>query len=117
MNENPQDRLSVPKQQKHNLNLLTNLFLIFVSVAVIAVLTVLVYNTSQNKSNGDLLVDCTTPKHDCYERSLKQTEKAISSITEVAVAANYCSLKVSPPYTDAYFDEFVACVKRLVTER
>lgn len=44
--------------------------------------------------NLKLLVDCTTPKHSCYDRGQQQTGQAIHAIQLSVIFANYCSIAV-----------------------
>lgn len=51
----------------------------------------------QNNANGKLLVDCTTPGHECYDRSQKTSAAAVMNINKVTVAAVACS-KITANY-------------------
>lgn len=51
-------------------------------------------NVELNKlsvSNGDLIVDCTTPGGGCYERSRAETGKVVLNLNQVTKAAVICA--------------------------
>lgn len=72
------------------------LALCVVLVAVILVITTVTLqelrgNSAENRRNTTLLVDCTTPGHQCYDESAKRTGEAVSIINRIAVYAAYCA--------------------------
>lgn len=71
--------------------------LIVVTVFVAACLELLVYNSQINRANGQRLIDCTTPKHPCYEQSQRRQAQVIGDppapINTVIVLAAACADK------------------------
>lgn len=69
-------------------------------LAFFMVATVLVIGYRQSTGRGilndvrkstNILVDCTTPHHPCYERGQKQSRDAVGNINQVIVLAAYCA--------------------------
>lgn len=68
------------------------------TVIIIVTLVMLVIQSQRvadlvkaEQRNSQLLIDCTTPHHDCYDNANKNTSKAIASINEVTVIAVACA--------------------------
>lgn len=48
-------------------------------------------NSVVNRQNSELLVDCTVPGGECYERGQNRTGEAVAVIGRASVAAAYCA--------------------------
>lgn len=59
---------------------------------VVSLLTYVHLNDSIDtaKQNTQTLIDCTTPKHDCYEQARSATSGAVGTIAKVTVATAFC---------------------------
>lgn len=68
-----------------------SLFLVVLSVVSYISIHKLQDIGKTNRSNTDLIVDCTTPGGVCYERGRKSTGSAIATINDVTIAASYCA--------------------------
>lgn len=66
----------------------------FTILTLTKVQTLTEQNVELNKlsvSNGELIVDCTTPGGGCYERSRQATGQAVLSLNQVTKAAVICA--------------------------
>lgn len=71
--------------------ILTRLLYLVMSFFLALNFFVLLANAHQSGHTLDKVVDCTTPKHTCYENGRRQTGAAILKIEQIIVAANYCT--------------------------
>ena len=80
-------------------------FLMLVGITLAAMLALLVLSVARtatavdrieelaelNRRNGDRVIDCTTPKGQCFEESQRRTGAAVGTINEITVLAAYCA--------------------------
>lgn len=70
-------------------------------------------NAANNtRVSSDLLVNCTTPNHPCYERGRSATSGAVGTITKAAVAAAYCAVHLGPIAT---YPQIQTCTLAIVS--
>lgn len=114
-----------PLQEKDKLRALTAAFIAATGVALAGLVIAIVWIGLGNKHNGEILVDCTTPGHACYERGQEQTTKAVQALINsgednakttrtYVLATEYCAKQIlAQDYT---FNELLNCVERYVNE-
>jgi len=68
-------------------------------ILLIIMLIILIYRqdeATQSRKDSDrtlkILLDCTTPNHDCYKESQKRTGNILREVDRVIILANYCSI-------------------------
>lgn len=72
-------------------NFLEKLIALLVALVVGVILLTIVQRQHEGQRAVDLLVDCTTPHHPCYERGQETTKKAIQQLELIVVYANLCT--------------------------
>jgi hypothetical protein len=113
--------MTEPPTPRDKYRALTGAFLVVLLTATALMMGTLVYLAVRNgqlittvRQGNARLVDCTTPGGKCYERGNRQTGQAVTGITDVELAANYCAAQLTRPFTDAKFAVFTECVKQRV---
>lgn len=61
----------------------------------------------QNKSNTNYLIDCTTPKHPCYEQARSATTGAVGTISVIVIDAIACAKQLDHGATTAQIQSCV----------
>jgi hypothetical protein len=65
-------------------------------------------NTRASRQGVELIIDCTTAGHACYDRSQKSTADAVAAIVQSQLASSWCSSH------SKNFDEAQKCVAVLL---
>lgn len=101
-------------RRKAQLATLQATFVMLVALGVFASLLLIIIQTNRlteiaetNRSNGALLLDCTTPEGQCYRDGQARTGEAIGTINEVTILAAAC-VKIPTNNTEA---EIRACIE------
>lgn len=114
MTTDPQDRPEIIRKRAKVI-LVQSLWKWFISLIVVAVLTLVVIDTLQGRAVRQELLDCTTPEGDCYKDGQKRTAKVVDQLYQqgldreavtrrIIILGNTCS----DIYAD--LDDVVACV-------
>lgn len=104
----------VYNRQIRRLTILKILFYLICGLTVLAIMTTLAIVVSVSISNAKstkILVDCTTPKHQCYEQARSANSGAVGTINRSTIAAIYCSGKLGPTAT---VSQLQSCVLTLI---
>lgn len=107
----------MPLTKHDRLRALTASFIVMGALALMAVATALVILNVKGNKASDLIVDCTQPGGECYQRGQDGTAKAVQALVDDAdntrstvVWTEFCSKQVLPPtYT---LQELFDCVER-----
>lgn len=89
-------------KQIRRLTILKALFYLICTLTVLAIMVTLVVVVSvsiSNSKSAKILVDCTTPGHQCYEQARSANSGAVGTINRSTIAAIYCSGKLGPTAT------------------
>lgn len=81
---------------------LLGFLIILALVAAMLVTSLLAYNIDHRgrsnspvlreiRTGNQILIDCTTPGHDCYEQGQQRTGEAIVRLNQIIVLASYCA--------------------------
>ena len=72
---------------------------IIAGLLLIATLAYGVVTQTQNRQGVSILVNCTTPGHECYERGRSTQNGAVGTITQVSIVAAWCAKTLPPSVT------------------
>lgn len=113
----------MPLTKEDKLRALTAAFMVVGSLAVVGIAISLLFLNIHSNDDTDIIVDCTQPGGECYERGQANTAKAVqalidagnnnaSSLKNTVLWTEYCSNTVLPPIYE--IEELTECVERLV---
>jgi hypothetical protein len=91
-------------------NFLEKLIALLVALVVGVILLTIVQRQHEGQRAVDLLVDCTTPHHPCYERGQETTKKAIQQLELIVVYANLCTSTTGGSHPSE--PEILRCITR-----